>query len=50
MSANEPIDPAVRLAIAKWPDDAPRGAVTTFCAEHAISRKLFHAVRPPDVS
>lgn len=45
MSANEPIDPAVRLAIANWPDDAPRGAVTTFCAEHAISRKSFYELR-----
>lgn len=45
MPANEPIDPAVRLAIANWPDDAPRGAVTTFCAEHAISRKSFYALR-----
>lgn len=26
MAANEPIDPVVRLAIANWPDDAPRGA------------------------
>lgn len=45
MPANEPIDPAVRLAIANWPDDAPRGAVTTFCAEHAISRKSFYELR-----
>lgn len=45
MAANEPIDPAVRLAIANWPNDAPRGAVTTFCAEHGISRKSFYALR-----
>ncbi len=45
MPVNEPIDPAVRLAIASWPDDAPRGAVTTFCAEHAISRKTFYELR-----
>ena len=45
MAANEPIDPRVRLAIADWPDDAPRGAVTTFCAEHGISRKSFYALR-----
>ena len=38
MAAHEPIDPRVRLAIAQWPDDAPRGAVSTFCAEHGISR------------
>ena len=37
--------PRVRLAIARWPDDAPRGAVTTFCAEQGISRKTFYALR-----
>ena len=42
---NEPVDPRVRLAIAQWPDDAPRGAVSTFCAEHRISRKTFYAIR-----
>lgn len=45
MAVNEPIDPRVRLAIAQWPDDAPRGAVSTFCAEHNISRKSFYALR-----
>lgn len=45
MSRNKPIDPRVRLAIAQWPDDAPRGAVTSFCAEHAISRKSFYELR-----
>ena len=45
MAANEPIDPAVRLAIANWPDDAPRGAVSTFCVEHGISRKSFYELR-----
>jgi putative transposase len=44
-TANEPVDPRVRLAIARWPDDAPRGSVTTFCAEHQISRKTFYAIR-----
>ena len=44
-TTNEPVDPRVRLAIAQWPDDAPRGAVTTFCAEHRISRKTFYAIR-----
>jgi putative transposase len=43
--AHEPIDPRVRLAIAQWPDDAPRGAVSTFCAEHGISRKSFYELR-----
>ena len=45
MAAHEPIDPRVRLAIAQWPDDAPRGAVCSFCAEHGISRKSFYALR-----
>jgi transposase InsO family protein len=45
MSRVEPVDPRVRLAIAQWPPEAPRGAVTTFCAEHAISRKTFYAIR-----
>jgi putative transposase len=45
MSAVEPVDPRVRLAIAQWPPDAPRGSVTTFCAEHSISRKTFYEIR-----
>ncbi|PVU82713.1 IS481 family transposase [Cellulomonas sp. WB94] len=45
MAASEPIDPRVRLAIARWPDDAPRGAVSTFCVEHGISRKSFYELR-----
>ena len=45
MAVSEPIDPRVRLAISQWPDDAPRGAVSTFCAEHGISRKSFYALR-----
>jgi hypothetical protein len=45
MSRVEPVDPRVRLSIAQWPPDAPRGAVTTFCAEHSISRKTFYAIR-----
>jgi transposase InsO family protein len=44
-TTNEPVDPRVRLAIVQWPEDAPRGAVTTFCAEHEISRKTFYAIR-----
>ncbi|WP_227515153.1 integrase core domain-containing protein, partial [Acinetobacter sp. Root1280] len=31
--------------MAQWPEDAPRGAVTTFCAEHDISRKTFYDLR-----
>lgn len=45
MSKNAPVDPRVRLVIAQWPPDAPRGAVATFCAEHGISRKTFYAIR-----
>jgi putative transposase len=45
VSANEAIDPRVRLAIARWPEDAPRGAVSTFCVEHGISRKSFYELR-----
>ena len=45
MAVNEPIDPRVRLAISQWPDDAPRGAVSTFCVEHGISRKSFYELR-----
>lgn len=45
MSRNDPVDPRVRLAITQWPPDAPRGAVTTFCAEHQVSRKTFYEIR-----
>ena len=45
MAANEPIDPRVRLAISQWPDDSPRGAVSTFCAKNGISRKSFYELR-----
>ena len=45
MSPVEPVDPRVRLAIAQWPGDAPRGSVTTFCLEHDLSRKTFYAIR-----
>ncbi|MGP9583999.1 IS481 family transposase, partial [Brachybacterium sp. AOP35-5H-19] len=45
MSRNEPVDPTVRLAISRWPDDAPRGSVSTFCVEHGISRKTFYVLR-----
>ena len=44
MSPVEPVDPRIRLAIARWPDDAPRGSVTTFCLEHDLSRKTFYAI------
>src|SRR5699024_6209642 len=41
----DPVDARIRLAIADWPDDAPRGSVTAFCAEPGISRKTFYALR-----
>lgn len=44
MKDNTPIDPRIRLAISQWPEHAPRGAVTTFCAEHQISRKTFYLI------
>jgi transposase InsO family protein len=45
VAVHELIDPRVRLAISQWPDDAPRGAVSTFCAEHGISRQSFYKLR-----
>lgn len=45
MNKNEPVDARIRLAIAQWPDDAPRGSVTTFCVEHGITRKTFYVIR-----
>src|SRR3954452_8417597 len=45
MSAVEPVDPRVRLVITQWPPEAPRGSVSTFCAEHSISRKTFYEIR-----
>jgi hypothetical protein len=45
MARFDPVDPRVRLAIAQWPPDALRGTVSTFCLEHAISRKTFYAIR-----
>ena len=45
MAVSEPLDPRIRLAISQWPHDAPRGAVSTFCAEHGISRQSFYKLR-----
>ena len=45
MSQVEPVGPRVRLAIAKWPDNAPRASAATFCLEHGIARKTFYAIR-----
>ena len=44
MPRNEPVDVRVRLAISLWPRDAPRGAVTSFCREHGLSRKTFYVL------
>ena len=35
----------VRLLIATWPADAPRGAVSRFCREHGLSRSRFYELR-----
>jgi putative transposase len=35
----------VRWAIANWPEDAERGAVTRFCERHGISRSVFYKIR-----
>lgn len=35
----------VRMAIAAWPADAPRGAVTAFCRSKGMSRSRFYELR-----
>lgn len=35
----------VRWAIANWPEDTERGAVTGFCQRHVISRSVFYKIR-----
>lgn len=45
MSKNVPVDARVRLAIAQEPSEAPRGAVTAFCAEHGISCTTSYVIR-----
>ena len=44
MSVHKP-NAKVRLAVASWPDDSPRGAVAAFCREHKVSRAWFYKVR-----
>ena len=39
------VPPDVRWAIVQFPQDPPRGAVTRFCAEHGISRRVFYKIR-----
>jgi putative transposase len=35
----------VRAAIVNWPEDAPRGAVSRFCAVTGVSRSRFYEIR-----
>jgi putative transposase len=35
----------VRLLIATWPEDSPRGAVTRFCEANGVSRSQFYELR-----
>jgi hypothetical protein len=44
------VDPRVRLEIAQWPPDSPRGSVTAFCKEHNISRETFYLLRRRAIS
>ena len=44
MSKPQP-DIKVRHAVATWPEDAPRGAVSAFCRKHDVSRAWFYQVR-----
>lgn len=44
MSKKQP-DIKVRHAVATWPEDAPRGAVSAFCTKHNVSRAWFYRVR-----
>ncbi|MFH5878429.1 DDE-type integrase/transposase/recombinase [Arthrobacter sp. NA-172] len=38
-------DIKIRLLVATWPEDAPRGAVARFCRQHKVSRSWFYKVR-----
>ena len=35
----------LRMIVATWPQDAPRGAVTRFCRQHGVSTSWFYEVR-----
>ena len=39
------VPPGVRWAIVQFPDRPARGAVTRFCTEHGISRRVFYKIR-----
>lgn len=41
------VPPDVRLLIARWPDDAPRGAVTEFCRSHGSHGPCSTSSVPP---
>ena len=43
--AYDPSRTDLRLIIATWPADAPRGAVSRFCRENRVSREWFYATR-----
>lgn len=38
-------DIRIRHAVATWPEDARRGAVSAFCRKHNVSRSWFYQVR-----
>ncbi|XAZ30298.1 IS481 family transposase [Paenarthrobacter ureafaciens] len=44
MSKSQP-DIRIRHAVATWPEDSPRGAVSAFCRKHNVSRAWFYRVR-----
>lgn len=39
------VSPAVRWAIATWPEQSERGAVSAFCVDNGISRSVFYKIR-----
>lgn len=43
--AYDPSRTDLRLIIATWPADAPRGSVTRFCRDNKVSREWFYATR-----
>lgn len=43
--ADKVVSVDIRLAVVNWPPDVPRGAVTRFCKDHAVSRSWFYEVR-----
>lgn len=43
--AGSAVDVDIRMLVATWPRDAPRGAVTAFCRRHGLSRSRFYEIR-----